>query len=143
MFALVEATPHRGVAFRWVRIPLINKMDRCSHPYRMRPTIHGFSHGLKTCSPQHVFTPVCALVPPFRIHSHPLPIKRPTTSWSVFLLAEDEGFEPPQTESESGVLPLHKSSMCLARILLYAKGEKSQEVFSCFCRNFCFSPGIG
>ena len=28
-----------------------------------------------------------------------------------FALAEDEGFEPPQTESESGVLPLHKSSM--------------------------------
>ena len=28
-----------------------------------------------------------------------------------FLLAEDEGFEPPQTESESGVLPLHKSSV--------------------------------
>ena len=25
-------------------------------------------------------------------------------------MAEDEGFEPPQTESESGVLPLHKSS---------------------------------
>ena len=29
--------------------------------------------------------------------------------WLSFL-AEDEGFEPPQTESESGVLPLHKSS---------------------------------
>ena len=29
----------------------------------------------------------------------------------VNLMAEDEGFEPPQTESESGVLPLHKSSM--------------------------------
>ena len=28
-----------------------------------------------------------------------------------FFMAEDEGFEPPQTESESGVLPLHKSSM--------------------------------
>ena len=26
-----------------------------------------------------------------------------------FFLAGDEGFEPPQTESESGVLPLHKS----------------------------------
>lgn len=26
-----------------------------------------------------------------------------------FPLAGDEGFEPPQTESESGVLPLHKS----------------------------------
>ena len=31
-----------------------------------------------------------------------------------FFLAEDEGFEPPQTESESGVLPLHKSSILLA-----------------------------
>ena len=29
----------------------------------------------------------------------------------LHFLAEDEGFEPPQTESESGVLPLHKSSM--------------------------------
>ena len=27
----------------------------------------------------------------------------------IFHLAGDEGFEPPQTESESGVLPLHKS----------------------------------
>ena len=27
----------------------------------------------------------------------------------IFPLAGDEGFEPPQTESESGVLPLHKS----------------------------------
>ena len=27
----------------------------------------------------------------------------------LFFLAGDEGFEPPQTESESGVLPLHKS----------------------------------
>ena len=27
--------------------------------------------------------------------------------YRIFLLAEDEGFEPPQTESESGVLPLH------------------------------------
>ena len=26
-------------------------------------------------------------------------------------VAGDEGFEPPQTESESGVLPLHKSPM--------------------------------
>ena len=29
----------------------------------------------------------------------------------LVFMAEDEGFEPPQTESESGVLPLHKSSM--------------------------------
>ena len=31
-------------------------------------------------------------------------------------LAGDEGFEPPQTESESGVLPLHKSSMWPLRL---------------------------
>ena len=37
--------------------------------------------------------------------------KKTTPKGVVFLLAEDEGFEPPQTESESGVLPLHKSSM--------------------------------
>ena len=30
-------------------------------------------------------------------------------NWRFFLLAGDEGFEPSQTESESGVLPLHKS----------------------------------
>ena len=40
--------------------------------------------------------------------------RRPKAS---LLLAEDEGFEPPQTESESGVLPLHKSSMALFRAL--------------------------
>ena len=28
----------------------------------------------------------------------------------LFVLAADEGFEPSQTESESGVLPLHKSA---------------------------------
>ena len=33
-------------------------------------------------------------------------------------VAEDEGFEPPQTESESGVLPLHKSSICYKPIIL-------------------------
>ena len=43
-----------------------------------------------------------------------LPTKKPHPKvW--FLLAEDEGFEPPQTESESGVLPLHKSSILRLR----------------------------
>ncbi len=59
-----RATPHRGVAFRWVQIPhLCIRKNRYPRGYR-------------------------------------------------FFLAEDEGFEPPQTESESGVLPLHKSSIC-------------------------------
>ena len=34
-----------------------------------------------------------------------------STLTGAFFMAEDEGFEPPQTESESGVLPLHKSSV--------------------------------
>ena len=34
---------------------------------------------------------------------------------SLRRLAGDEGFEPPQTESESGVLPLHKSPICTLR----------------------------
>ena len=33
--------------------------------------------------------------------------KRHPYGWR-FLLAEDEGFEPPQTESESGVLPFNR-----------------------------------
>ena len=33
--------------------------------------------------------------------------KKPIRMDELFLLAEDEGFEPPRTESESGVLPLH------------------------------------
>jgi hypothetical protein len=46
---------------------------------------------------------------------------------SLRRLAGDEGFEPPQTESESGVLPLHKSPICTLRqnasiiILRFAK----------------------
>lgn len=50
-------------------------------------------------------------------------------------MAEDEGFEPPQTESESGVLPLHKSSkLCGAvqRLLLYTYWRKSQVLFPDF-----------
>ena len=44
-------------------------------------------------------------------------------------MAEDEGFEPPQTESESGVLPLHKSSICRT-FILYPKIPESQEEIS-------------
>ena len=44
--------------------------------------------------------------------SHTFQITNPTPDGcGVCYLAEDEGFEPPQTESESGVLPLHKSSI--------------------------------
>ena len=41
-------------------------MDMASRSYGSHPHIHGLSHGLKTCH-RHVFAPVCALVPPFRV----------------------------------------------------------------------------
>ena len=50
---------------------------------------------------------------------------------ATFLLAEDEGFEPPQTESESGVLPLHKSSK-RNKIIIHNPREKSSTFFKIF-----------
>ena len=42
------------------------KMDSCKQPYRLSPTVHGLSHGLKSVH-RTLFTPVCALVPPFQV----------------------------------------------------------------------------
>ena len=57
-------------------------------------------------------------------------IKRKTTpNGVVFFLAEDEGFEPPQTESESGVLPLHKSSIAGTFIIIRTFSEMSSSFF--------------
>ena len=53
-------------------------------------------------------------------------------------LAEDEGFEPPQTESESGVLPLHKSSMSRGQHGYYTQlSEKVKYFFRFFQTFFC------
>ncbi len=45
-------------------------------------------------------------------------------------LAEDEGFEPPQTESESGVLPLHKSSIKVSHLRQAVTEQKPFDYFS-------------
>ena len=65
----------------------------------------------------------------------------------LFFLAGDEGFEPPQTESESGVLPLHKSSISQLRHscaptydLLYPLFSKCQALFSNFRKFFHVAP---
>ena len=74
-----------------------------THPVRVRTEFHLSLHlpgGVPTVTGSTVTTPLCPRIP----HPHP-------KGW-LLLLAEDEGFEPPQTESESGVLPLHKSSIC-------------------------------
>jgi len=61
------------------------KWHRCQHPYGMLSSAPGFSHGLKTCH-RHVFAPVYALVPAFRI---PLsPEKRSTLLKVLLFLAK-------------------------------------------------------
>ena len=47
-------------------------------------------------------------------------------------MAEDEGFEPPQTESESGVLPLHKSSIAGTLIIIRTFQEMSRSFLKFF-----------
>ena len=49
-----------------------------------------------------------------------------------YFLAEDEGFEPPQTESESGVLPLHKSSIAGTFIIIRIFLEMSRSFLKIF-----------
>ena len=49
-----------------------------------------------------------------------------------YFLAEDEGFEPPQTESESGVLPLHKSSIAGTFIIIRTFPKMSRSFLKIF-----------
>ena len=69
---------------------------------------------------------------------NPMAKRKTHTEWcGFFFLAEDEGFEPPQTESESGVLPLHKSSIAGTFIIIRTFFEKSRT----FLKNFEISDG--
>ena len=49
-------------------------------------------------------------------YSNPCRLRKKTAvpNGTTVFLAAGEGFEPSQTESESGVLPLHKPAICLA-----------------------------
>ena len=53
-------------------------------------------------------------------------------------MAEDEGFEPPQTESESGVLPLHKSSIARTSFIIHKLRQMSRG----FWKNLFSLPGV-
>ena len=50
----------------------------------------------------------------------------------LVFMAEDEGFEPPQTESESGVLPLHKSSIAGTFVIILTFFKKSRSFLKFF-----------
>ena len=67
----------------------------------------------------------------FRI-PHLCKIKTRYPNGYLVFMAEDEGFEPPQTESESGVLPLHKSSIAGTFIIIRTFLKKSRSFLKKF-----------
>ncbi len=59
------------------------------------------------------------------------------------ILAAGEGFEPSQTESESGVLPLHKPAICSAsEHLHYTDADGFVNSFFAICEIFLFRAHI-
>ena len=104
-----------------------NKMNRCPHPYRVRSPIHGFSHGLKSVH-WTLFAPVCALVPPFRIPSHPLPITKATLLGGLCYWQRMRDSNPRE-RSQSPVCYRYTNPLSVT-VLLYAKICKSQALFS-------------
>jgi len=69
---------------------VIYKMDIRPHPYWVRSDVHGLSHGLKIARQLSIFTPVCALVPPFQVRVS----AKKTTPFGVVFLAGALGLEP-------------------------------------------------
>ena len=81
-----------------------------STPIRAHPQGHGFSHGLKTV-PRTVFTPVCPLVPPFRIPQIRGKIKTPP-KWVVFLFWQRMRDSNPRKRSQSPVCYRYTNPLC-------------------------------
>ena len=81
-------------------------------------------------------------------------IKKQLIPKDELLLAAGEGFEPSRTESESGVLPLHKPAMfrlrCAANIDYYSGKsknvnsffEKTSKIFAADSVPFCRLLGL-
>ena len=54
-------------AFCWERQIATTQIDHCQRSYGSPSVANGLSHGLKIARQLSIFTPVCGLVPPFRI----------------------------------------------------------------------------
>ena len=89
------------------------RMDICSFWQGMRDSVHLRFAQIKVrtsvCAGSYSIPQVCcilwfeSIIRTEKIRGIPF--------GCLLFLAGDEGFEPPQTESESGVLPLHKSPL--------------------------------
>ena len=140
VFELVAATPHRGAALKLVRIP------RTAKKYQIPgwvPEAFGRGCGIRYNQGSHQFLNWWQQHPTGVLHQNGFESlkcqKEKHPKRVLFFLAEDEGFEPPQTESESGVLPLHKSST-FGTVLLYPIFGKCQALFFKF---LLWLPGLG
>ena len=111
VFELVAAICHRHIAFKWVRIP--PESDAKKRPTAKRSGKKSRMRDSTKLRRPPVFELVAAIChrhiafKSVRIPPESDAKKRPTAYAVRRFLAEDEGFEPPRTESESGVLPLH------------------------------------
>ena len=111
-------------------------IDCCSHPYRVRPAINGFSHGLKSV-PRTLFAPVCALVPPFRIHPYPLPMKKTTPKGVVFHWQRMRDSNP-RKRSQSPVCYRYTNPLCCGQHGYYtANSQNVKNFFQILQTFFC------
>ena len=83
----------------------------------------------------HLITPVCALVPPFRIHSHPLPKKEnPLHKQRASFCWQRMRDSNPRERSQSPVCYRYTNPLS-ATGLLYARIRKSQAYIAIFLKN--------
>ena len=137
-----EARNKRGDTFGY--LPAHFLMDMVSQFCELRSHIHGLSHGLKTCH-RHVFTPVCALVPPFRVPSrakHEIKEEIPLgISSFIWYTGRDSNPQPSEPESDALSIepPVHASQPCYySNLFPVCKGENkklSRQKTCCFPKN--------
>ena len=113
-------------------------MDFRLQTYGLQPKIHGFSHGLKSVH-WTLFAPVCALVPPFRIPSHPLPITKATLLGGLCYWQRMRDSNPRE-RSQSPVCYRYTNPLSAERLYYTHFRQKVKEYFQPFRRARRNSP---
>ena len=72
-----------------------NKIEESQHPLRDASFFYGLSHGLKIARQLSIFTPVCALVPPFRARFFHRTNKKERAKGSLFFIGTPKGTRTP------------------------------------------------
>ena len=75
--------------------PLQNEIEESQHPLRDGSFFYGLSHGLKIARQLSIFTPVFALVPPFRARFFHRTNKKERAFGSLFFIGTVKGTRTP------------------------------------------------